>query len=162
MGHALAKSVQRASPGSMISMIARDGAHEFSPGQPAVIVDTSIWTMFAISTIFMTLRFYCRLYRSGQLMRDDYVLAAGWACMLTSTSLLTRAMSLGYIDTVLGENTITLLARCAHTWQRYLVWFIIGSINIVFIGHILLLWRPFCGAETPTTCMLNVGMQATL
>ncbi|KAK8090455.1 hypothetical protein PG997_005416 [Apiospora hydei] len=148
-------------------------AHAASPlGEPAVLIDSSIWSMFAISALFLSLRFYCRLHHSKQLMRDDCILAAGWACMLASTSLLTRAMSLGYIDTVLGDAIITLLARCAHTchmaslsltktsfavtlipitraWQRNVVWFIIGSLNIVFAIHIVLLWRPFCQGETP-------------
>ncbi|KAK7949464.1 hypothetical protein PG996_000052 [Apiospora saccharicola] len=117
MDRDLLKSVQSTSPGSgNLILLSRDGGvRHFAPGQPAVVVDASIWAMFAISTAFMALRFYCRASRSGTLLRDDFVLAAGWACMLCSTSLLTTAMSMGYIDTVLGEMTITLLARCAHS-----------------------------------------------
>lgn len=36
------------------------------------------------------------------------------------------------------------LIQITRAWQRYVVWFVIGSINIVFVIHILLLWRPFC------------------
>ncbi|KAK8041673.1 hypothetical protein PG993_006196 [Apiospora rasikravindrae] len=172
MGRSLVYLVQRDSTGSIVSLLARDGSRNFAPGQPAVLVDSAIWSMFAISTMFIALRFYCRLHRSGRPMRDDLVLGTGWACMLASTSLLTSAMGMGYIDMVLGENTVIPLAQCAHTchmvsltltktlfavtlipitraWQRHLIWFVIGSINIVFAVHIILLWRPFCEGETP-------------
>lgn len=89
-------------------------ARNFSPGQPAIIVDTSIWAMFFISTIFVTLRFYCRWSRSGHLLPDDYVLVAGWIFMLTSASLLTKLMSLGFMDVTFGNDMVILYLRLSQ------------------------------------------------
>ncbi|KAK8139462.1 hypothetical protein PG984_002842 [Apiospora sp. TS-2023a] len=143
MDHDLLKSVQSTSPGSDNPLLSRDGVRHFAPGQPAVVVDASIWTMFAISTAFMALRFYCRASRSGILLRDDFVLAAGWAsCHLVSLSLTKTSFA------------VTLI-QITRAWQRYVVWFVIGSINIVFVIHILLLWRPFCHSpsyDLPISC----------
>ncbi|KAK7987301.1 hypothetical protein PG989_007616 [Apiospora arundinis] len=77
-----------------------DIARTLASGQPAVIVDASIWAMFSVSTLFMALRFYCRVVRSGKLLLDDYVLTAGWICMFTSAALLTKLMSLGVVFAV--------------------------------------------------------------
>ncbi|KAK7908846.1 hypothetical protein PG985_016149 [Apiospora marii] len=171
--------MKQRSPESEGSVFARIVSSNFAPGQPQVVVDASIWAMFTFSTLFITLRFYCRLVRSGRLLPDDYVLAAGWVCMLASASLLTKLMSLGFMDTSFNPDQIILFLRSSQTcnmvalsltktsfavtlipitreWKRYLVWFIIGSISLAFIIHSILLWRPMCLAtssyDLPVSC----------
>lgn len=92
-----------------------DIARTLASGQPAVIVDASIWAMFSVSTLFMALRFYCRVVRSGKLLLDDYVLTAGWICMFTSAALLTKLMSLGFMDTSFSSDAINLFLRCSQS-----------------------------------------------
>lgn len=38
----------------------------------------AIWTLFATSTIFLTLRIYCKIWRSRGLWWDDLVLIISW------------------------------------------------------------------------------------
>ena len=49
-----------------------------SPKDPGPVVVSSIWTMLAISSIFLALRVYCRGIRVRAMWWDDYLLITGW------------------------------------------------------------------------------------
>ncbi|KFA80836.1 hypothetical protein S40288_08523 [Stachybotrys chartarum IBT 40288] len=140
----------------------------FAPGEVQVVVNAANWTMLSISTIFLALRVYCRAARSGQLWWDDYILLASWALMVSSTGVLADMLDRGYLDYNMSEPHLFLLTKIAHTchlvslalsktsfavtllrftnkWQKYILWFIIASINVLFTIHIFLLWRAMCG-----------------
>ncbi|KAH8660334.1 hypothetical protein BX600DRAFT_551752 [Xylariales sp. PMI_506] len=145
-----------------------------SPGQNPieVTIDASIWSMYFVSTIFIGLRLYTRGVRVGHIWWDDYLLVASWILTMCSSALLTEMVHIGYMYTVMSGNPITTLTRCAHTchlialalsktafatmllrfsskWQKYVIWFIIGSIAIVFTVHIFGLWKGFCPGPDP-------------
>lgn len=115
MGNMYSGPMKQRSPKSESSVSARVVSSNFAPGQPQIIVDASIWAMFTVSTLFITLRFYCRFVRSGRLLPDDYVLAAAWVCMLASASLLTKLMSLGFMDTSFNSDQIILFLRSSQS-----------------------------------------------
>lgn len=126
--------------------------------------------MLGITTIFMILRFFCRIKRLGQFWWDDWILLGSWCLLVCSTGLLTEMLSRGYLDTNMTEPELFLLTKISHTChlislalsktsfavtllrfvsktQKYIVWFIIASIGIIFVVHIFLLWKPMCGLE---------------
>ncbi|KAK6815660.1 hypothetical protein PG987_016664 [Apiospora arundinis] len=109
-----------------------DIARTLASGQPAVIVDASIWAMFSASTLFMALRFYCRVVRSGKLLLDDYVLTAGWICMFTSAALLTKLMDLGFMDTSLSSDAINLFLRFSQNFTLALLpWKVLMDLQMI-------------------------------
>ena len=40
----------------------------------------AIWTLVALATVFMALRFYCKIWRLRKLWWDDWVLFMSWVC----------------------------------------------------------------------------------
>jgi hypothetical protein len=40
-----------------------------------------IWSLAALTTLFVGLRVYCKFLRRRQLWWDDYVLLAAWVCL---------------------------------------------------------------------------------
>lgn len=144
---------------------------QFAPGQAAVVVESAIWTMLVIATIFLALRIYCRAVRAGKLWWDDYILTIGWLFVIAASSIVTQIMRDGFADTVMSGADMMLGLRAAHTcqsfsllfakmslaatllylstgWHTYVLWFIIGSTIVVYAIQWVLLWRPMCGAET--------------
>ncbi|KAI3528921.1 hypothetical protein CABS01_09046 [Colletotrichum abscissum] len=148
-----------------------------NPGDPAALINGSIWPMAAISTVFLALRIYCKGFRVRWMMwLDDWLLIAGWVFLIASQSFLSEMMRLGFartygvtpaMSTMLycADNchkislaltktsfAVTLL-RIASGWQRYIIWFLVITMNIQFIVHIILTWRAVCprrpGDTTP-------------
>jgi hypothetical protein len=46
---------------------------------PAPVVISAMWSMVAVSTVFLALRVYCRAFRVRAMWWDDYLLIGGWA-----------------------------------------------------------------------------------
>ncbi|KAM0329274.1 hypothetical protein ACHAQA_004579 [Verticillium albo-atrum] len=141
------------------------------------VVNASIWPMLAISTVFLGLRIYCKGFRTRwMLWIDDYLLLAGWAFLVISTSLLCKLLHLGFGRTLMMTPTMSTVLYCADNthkmalaltktsfavtllrissgWQIYLIWFLVISMNIQFAVHIILTWRVICpiipGDTTP-------------
>ncbi|KAM0274327.1 hypothetical protein ACHAQH_007962 [Verticillium albo-atrum] len=133
--------------------------------------------MFAILTLFLGLRFYCKAIRVRWMMWiDDYLLLAGWVFLVVSFGLLTRLVRLGFGRTLWRTPTMNIFLYCADNthklalaltktsfavtllrislgWQIYLIWFLVISMNIQFLVHIVLTWRAICprfpGDTTP-------------
>ena len=55
---------------------------------------------------------------------------------------------------------VTLL-RISTGWQVWVVWFLVISMNIQFVVHIVLTWRRTCGAPEDETPHLPVSCWAT-
>ena len=41
-------------------------------------LNATVWILTSISTVFMALRLYAKIWRRRRLWWDDYILAAGW------------------------------------------------------------------------------------
>lgn len=133
-----------------------------------VTVDVSIWMMLCISTTLLGLRLYCRIVRVKQLWWDDHLLSLGWVFVLLATALLTEMMREGFVQTTITEYQVAKLLLIADNfhkislgltktsfaltlhrvtagWIRYLIWSLIGTMNIWLLAHIILAWKPICG-----------------
>ncbi|EEY21178.1 conserved hypothetical protein [Verticillium alfalfae VaMs.102] len=141
------------------------------------VVNAAIWPMLAVSTIFLGLRIYCKAVRVRWMVWvDDYLLLAGWAFLVVSSGLLSRLVHLGFGKTLIMTPTMSTVLYCADNthklalaltktsfavtllriatgWQIYLIWFLVVSMNIQFLVHIILTWRAICprvpGDTTP-------------
>jgi hypothetical protein len=140
----------------------------------ATTVNVSIWVMFAISSIFLTLRLYCRAIRTKALWWDDYLLVAGWMFLLISTAMISHLFQKGYTTTSFGVGymlplnltaddmhklalglsktsfALTLL-RFTKGWPRYVIFVVIVIMNSVFLIHSILVWRQSCGRPNAYT-----------
>jgi hypothetical protein len=45
---------------------------------PATVVISAMWSMLAVSSVFLAMRVYCRAFRTRAMWWDDYLLIAGW------------------------------------------------------------------------------------
>ncbi|KAE9369367.1 hypothetical protein N431DRAFT_380251 [Stipitochalara longipes BDJ] len=126
------------------------------------------WLLAFTSSVFLSLRIYCKFKRKRTLWWDDYILIFAWLCLLTDTCLLTVTTSLGFGKHFLAINpsnlprmgllgiiagvlaifaaiysktsfAITLL-RISEGRTRILLWFIIISVNIALGGSALIPW----------------------
>lgn len=128
---------------------------------PALLA--TIWTLIAISGIFLALRVYCRLSRARSLWWDDSILIASWFCILVTDIITTwlvlnvnwgvHSWDFDFVNNmpkmllplvVRGTFSITALAwsktafaitllRLTDGWTKKIVWFLIVTINL-FLG----------------------------
>ncbi|KAK4096768.1 hypothetical protein N658DRAFT_435379 [Parathielavia hyrcaniae] len=146
----------------------------------------AIWSLTIASAVFLTLRMYCRLTRNRALWWDDWLLIASWITVLISTALLTEGTKWGiglhfddmelekmptmsllsYIagfSTILGAAwsktsfAVTLLRIADERWTKWLIWFIIISVNVVLGVSGLILWIS-CW---PVTKLWHYDMEGT-
>lgn len=145
-------------------------------GDPSVAttVLSSVWTMAAVTTIFLGLRIYCRALRTTKMWWDDYLLVSGWVFLLLATSLQTVIFRKGYLVTTLTGPVIMpvnlasdtamklslalsktsfalTLLRFATGWTRYVVISAAFVMDAMCIAHSVLVWRANCGAPDPHT-----------
>ncbi|KAL9948401.1 hypothetical protein D7B24_007165 [Verticillium nonalfalfae] len=165
----------------MFPIFSRDDATQIATsthhGNAETVVNAAIWPMLAVSTIFLGLRIYCKAIRVRWMVWvDDYLLLAGWAFLVVSSGLLSRLVHLGFGKTLIMTPTMSTVLYCADNthklalaltktsfavtllriatgWQIYLIWFLVVSMNIQFLVHIILTWRAICprvpGDTTP-------------
>ncbi|KAK4161581.1 hypothetical protein QBC43DRAFT_217276 [Cladorrhinum sp. PSN259] len=55
-----------------------------------------IWAFFGLSTIFLVLRVYCKIWRSRGLWWDDHILIASWLCFLGDAVMSQLAFDYGF------------------------------------------------------------------
>ncbi|OAA59763.1 hypothetical protein SPI_05961 [Niveomyces insectorum RCEF 264] len=125
---------------------------------PRIVISLSVMT--GVAFVFMALRFFCKGRYHKRFGFDDYMLAAAWVCLvayavltITSTNYgiglhisfissgdLVTALRLLYVGRFLAvialaisktSFAVTLLHLAMTGWQRYALWFIIVSLNIV-------------------------------
>ncbi|KAF9877419.1 hypothetical protein CkaCkLH20_05119 [Colletotrichum karsti] len=154
-------------------VLQRDGAVSSMPtpknyGDPSVLINAPGWSMLAVSTIFLFLRIYCKGFRVRWMVwLDDWLLVAGWAFLIASQALLSELMRLGFARTYNVTPTMSTfiyswdnchkvalaltktsfavtLHRIASPWQKYVIWFLVGTMNLQFVVHIILTWRAIC------------------
>ncbi|SPO04716.1 uncharacterized protein DNG_07401 [Cephalotrichum gorgonifer] len=128
----------------------------------------SIWSMFGFATLFAWLRAFAKLTTGVPFWWDDHFLNASWLCLLVSTALLARSVDFGTglhfedmvlenipivaeysfaagFATILGQAWsktsfgLTIL-RISDGWMRWLVLFIIISMNLVLTTNAILLY----------------------
>ncbi|KAH6632708.1 hypothetical protein F5144DRAFT_260347 [Chaetomium tenue] len=128
----------------------------------------SIWSQALLSTIFLSLRIYCRLLKRRSLWWDDVILIASWVCIIIESSILSYATSLGYglhiwdfdmrnINTLLvpanvaGTFSVTAavwsktsfgltLLQITDGWYKKVTWFCIISMNVAITVSALFPW----------------------
>ncbi|RKU42915.1 hypothetical protein DL546_002653 [Coniochaeta pulveracea] len=138
-----------------------------SDSDPAPVVISAMWSMLAVSTVFLVLRVYCRAFRVRAMWWDDYLLIAGWIFIVASSATITQLLKMGFgttldfkprmhtISTVSDDlNKVALgltktsfavtLLRVATGWQRYLVWFLIISMNGLLAVNAITTWMAAC------------------
>ncbi|CAK7230268.1 hypothetical protein SBRCBS47491_007529 [Sporothrix bragantina] len=125
---------------------------------PRIVVSLSIMT--GVAFVFMILRFFCKVRFHKKFGIDDHMLAAAWVCLvayaaltITSTNYgiglhinlissgdLVTALRLLYVGRFIAiialaisktSFAVTLLNLAMTAWQRYVLWFIIVSLNVV-------------------------------
>lgn len=147
-------------------------AKSFGPGEAPRVVNGTVWTMLVLALAFVALRLYCRAVRSKKLWWDDYILAVSAVLLIIATSFLTKAMSLGYLDynpnsvdvvlnwriaqchqivsLALGKTSFGLtLLRFSTKFEKYVIWFVIVTVNLLFATHAFVLWLGPCGHPLP-------------
>ncbi|KAH6890675.1 hypothetical protein B0T10DRAFT_596850 [Thelonectria olida] len=123
------------------------------------IIAHSLWSLTVVSFILMVLRFACKRRHNKSFAVDDAVLSLAWVCLLVYTilTIISTMYGLGrHIKEIPPEDfkkaiqlllagevfaisaiaisktsfAITLLRLATKSWQRYLLWYIILSLNI--------------------------------
>ncbi|KAK4187673.1 hypothetical protein QBC35DRAFT_434621, partial [Podospora australis] len=134
---------------------------------PATI--SVVWSFLAVSTVFLVLRLYCKIWRSRGLWWDDYVLAVAWLSFLADAILIQRVINhgFGHYPCDIGPPNLSFIAfegaglgsmfsilaivwsktsfaltilRISKDKLRWLVWFLIVSMNIVMLLQALFVW----------------------
>ncbi|KEZ40759.1 putative integral membrane protein [Scedosporium apiospermum] len=131
---------------------------------------TSIWVLIGLSAAFLALRLYCKFSRHRGTWWDDYLLIGAWVCITAESACLTYATTLGYgkfwydwspiyeevITMVKLINSAGSLSLTAAIWSKtsfaltllrltegkikWLIWFIIISMNIAMGLSALFVW----------------------
>lgn len=146
---------------------------------PTILVST--WVLTAIATIFLTLRLYCKISINRRIWWDDSILLASYLCLLIQAILTSWLVAHGYglhiwdfpkenfapwfLLPIAVRGTFSLvsltwsktafgvtLLRLSTGWMRYVVWFIIITINITLGMSALLSWvqcRPLSAGWDP-------------
>ncbi|KAK4119115.1 hypothetical protein N657DRAFT_650534 [Parathielavia appendiculata] len=127
-----------------------------------------IWTLAALSGLFLGLRLFSKLWRHRGLWWDDHFLIASWLALVISCSLQSVGVTygLGRLYAELDEPTInaislysmiagfgSILATCwsktsfaisllriSNGWVKWFVWFIIISVNLVLGSNGAIQW----------------------
>ncbi|KAK3316523.1 hypothetical protein B0H66DRAFT_297192 [Apodospora peruviana] len=145
-------------------------------GDPSLTtkVIASIWVMASISTIFLSLRLYCRASNVGKLWWDDFLLIVGWIFLIVSVGLQTEIFRLGYLVTSLAGGMIGPLnlssdscmklalafvktsfaltvLRIAIGWPRYVIYVAAFIMNVTMVVHAVLVWRANCEVQQDYT-----------
>ncbi|KAL2272842.1 hypothetical protein FJTKL_05959 [Diaporthe vaccinii] len=76
-----------------LSLRVRDATHLESRGPE---VDIALWTLTAVSCLFLSLRLYCKSYKHKDLWWDDWILILSWILLLANSIVTTLSVSLGF------------------------------------------------------------------
>jgi len=131
---------------------------------------SSMWTLIGLSAAFLALRLYCKFSRHRGTWWDDYLLIGAWLCITAESSCLTYATTLGYGKywydwSPIYEEVVTMvklinaggsLSLTAAIWSKtsfaltllrltegrmkWVIWFIIISMNIAMGLSALFVW----------------------
>ncbi|PSR99121.1 hypothetical protein BD289DRAFT_479703 [Coniella lustricola] len=139
---------------------------------PQVQVNAGNWTLFAGATAFLGLRIWSKVSRSHQIWWDDYLLIASWLILLSTCTVISYEFATGYVTktwddrmlilvsissvlTTVGQAwsksafAITLLRPgLTEGWKRYVLWFILVTLNIYLVITFVLQWTNYCDEGT--------------
>ncbi|KAF2679290.1 hypothetical protein K458DRAFT_314560 [Lentithecium fluviatile CBS 122367] len=133
----------------------------------APMILASLWVMSGVAFLFMGLRFFCKGHFGKRFGWDDYILTVSWVLSVMYAAFLTVAARYGvghhlleipppyiywmlfWLDhgltcTILSVSlsktsfAITLLRFAPRPWQRYMIWFVIISLNIIMTLVVIL------------------------
>lgn len=135
-----------------------------------------IWSLWALTTVFIALRLYCRSVRLKKLWWDDWLLIAAYLFLTLGVILQTVVFKLGYLVTVLGgpvlspcnlasDNAMCLSVAMSKTsfaftllrltgtvgWPRPVILastFVVGALAV---AHCVLVWKATCGVSNTWT-----------
>ncbi|KAF6838244.1 hypothetical protein CPLU01_02605 [Colletotrichum plurivorum] len=156
---------------------------DYGPGLLAIV-----WVLAFVAGVFMGLRFYCKFTRRRRLWWDDYFMIAAWLAYLTFgvfisidvyydfgkhnwdvtpgnwSWLLLHANLAGSFSIIAvawskTSFSLTLLRIATERWMKYVIWFILITINITLGTAVLITWiqcwpveKTWRTASTPGTC----------
>ncbi|KAK0716611.1 hypothetical protein B0T21DRAFT_64537 [Apiosordaria backusii] len=131
-------------------------------------INFTIWLLTALSAAFLALRVYSKFLRHRGLWWDDHVLIASWIAQVTSCAFVSVSVTYGFGRSLSLFNfanlniyllycnlagTFSILAACwsktsfaitilriSNGWMKYLVWFIIVTVNLSLGAAIALTW----------------------
>ncbi|KAK8121371.1 hypothetical protein PG999_005491 [Apiospora kogelbergensis] len=127
----------------------------------------STWTLTAVASVFVLLRFYCRIFKGHIFPIDDCLLLIAWILLVAQTVLSVYSVGLGsgnHIWDMRPESSVellmlqdittapsvlavafskasagvSLLRLLAFRWQRVLTIFIVASIALLMTGIMVL------------------------
>ncbi|ORY61555.1 uncharacterized protein BCR38DRAFT_476275 [Pseudomassariella vexata] len=131
-------------------------------------IHLTIWTLTAVAAAWLGVRIYCKCARHRGLWFDDYVLIASWVVLIFGDISLALAVHFGFgkhtydipqgnfpnmllVSSFAGffmivgaawsktSFAITLL-RISSGWVKFLIWFIIVSVNVILGFSALFTW----------------------
>ncbi|KAM0276730.1 hypothetical protein ACHAQH_006440 [Verticillium albo-atrum] len=132
-------------------------------------LNATVWSLTAVSALFLGLRLYCKFSRRRGLWLDDHFLIAAWMALVLLASFNSVAITfdLGKHSWNIDQTTfawlllhgnlggsfsiiaaawsktsfaLTLQRIAAEGWMRWLIWFLIVSMNLVLGGAVLITW----------------------
>ncbi|EEY21661.1 conserved hypothetical protein [Verticillium alfalfae VaMs.102] len=132
-------------------------------------LNATVWSLTAVSGLFLGLRLYCKFTRRRGLWLDDHFLIAAWIALILLSSFTTVAVGfdLGKHSWNIDQATfawlllhgnlsgsfsilaaawsktsfaLTLQRLASERWMRWLIWFLIVSMNLVLGGAVLITW----------------------
>ncbi|KAK3693255.1 hypothetical protein B0T22DRAFT_36029 [Podospora appendiculata] len=130
-------------------------------------VNAIVWTLFMFCTLFLALRLYAKKIERRGLWWDDYILCVAWVVHLVACTLLGVMVSRGYgnhpWDKIWGtpeeilymwvRNTLAMTAaawsktafavtllRFSEGWMKWVVWFILISMNAIIALNATMNW----------------------
>lgn len=130
-----------------------------------------IWSLWALTTIFIVLRIYCRAVRAKKLWWDDWLLLGAYGFLTLGVILQTVVFSMGYLVTVLSgpvvgpcnlasDNAMRLSVALSKTsfavtllrlasvkgWPTPVIYVSTVVVCVIALVHCILVWKQTCGA----------------
>ncbi|KUI62909.1 hypothetical protein VP1G_10034 [Cytospora mali] len=134
---------------------------------PRAEVEAGIWTLFVGATAFLGLRLWCKVNRRTGLWWDDHILVASWVVLLAANIFISVEFATGYVQKSWDDRMLILvtissclitvgqtlsktafavtLLRITERWQRWILWFIIVTLNVYLVVVLLINWTNYCG-----------------
>ncbi|CAO2651838.1 Nn.00g001210.m01.CDS01 [Neocucurbitaria sp. VM-36] len=150
-------------------MISRRKHDDSSHGyvDPSLQLNAGLWTLFAGASVFLALRVWIKTTRGHGLWWDDHILLVSWMILLANNTMISVEYATGYVTdtwddrmhilinitscgTLIGQAltktafAVTLL-KLTKGWQRWILWYCIGSMNLYMVVKVFFQWAKICG-----------------
>ncbi|KAH7040195.1 uncharacterized protein B0I36DRAFT_233890, partial [Microdochium trichocladiopsis] len=134
---------------------------------PAPVVIPALWIMWVIATLFLSLRVYCRGYRTSSFWWDDHVLVMGYMFLTVANGLITALQLKGFglslefrphmhtlsttadvvnkMALVLTKTSFAItLLRLATGWHKWLIWVLVVTMWLIISINAVTTWFAAC------------------